>query len=100
VAVNPYKDLPGLYGKDLVRRYEGKMIGDMPPHIFAIGNATYSSMRRTSKNQCVVIRCALRPPAQRQLHSAIHTHTVAFAHTHTHTYAHTQVHTHTRTDAH
>ena len=56
VAVNPYKDIPSLYGMDAVRRYEGRMIGDLPPHIFAIGNATYTSLRRSGKNQCVVIR--------------------------------------------
>jgi len=39
-----------------VRQYEGVPIGELPPHIFAIGNATYYSLRRTRKNQCVVIR--------------------------------------------
>ena len=56
MAVNPYKDLPGLYDLRKVREYEGVPIGELPPHIFAIGNATYYSLRRTKKNQCVVIR--------------------------------------------
>ena len=54
--MNPYKDMHGLYAMEMVRKYENRMIGELPPHIFAIGNATYSSLRRTSKNQCVVIR--------------------------------------------
>lgn len=55
VAVNPYCEISGLYSLDMVRKYENVNIGDLPPHIFAIGNATYSSLRRTGRNQCVVI---------------------------------------------
>ena len=54
--MNPYKEIPNLYSLEMVRRYAGRNIGDLPPHIFSIGNATYSSLLRTSRNQCVVIR--------------------------------------------
>jgi len=35
--------------------YKEKKIGELPPHIFAIGDNCYSLMRRTRQNQCVVI---------------------------------------------
>ena len=37
LAVNPYCELPGLYSSDAVRSYNGKSLGVLPPHIFAIG---------------------------------------------------------------
>ena len=33
VAVNPYQHL-NIYGLDVVRKYEGQLIGTLPPHIF------------------------------------------------------------------
>jgi len=56
VAVNPYKEISGLYSLQTVKKYQGVPIGELPPHIFAIGNATYYSLQRTKVNQCVVIR--------------------------------------------
>ena len=37
LAVNPYSEVPGLYSPDAVRRYNGKSLGVLPPHVFAIG---------------------------------------------------------------
>lgn len=54
VAVNPYQHL-GIYGLEVVRKYEGQLIGTLPPHIFAIGAGCYGSMRKNAVNQCVVI---------------------------------------------
>ena len=38
-----------------IKLYKEKKIGELPPHIFAIGDNCYSIMRRTRQNQCVVI---------------------------------------------
>eukprot|EP00118_Oscarella_pearsei_P012382 m.90917 g.90917 ORF g.90917 m.90917 type:complete len:2332 (+) comp36671_c0_seq1:91-7086(+) len=54
VAANPYTQL-GMYGKEMVRKYEGQLIGKLPPHIFAIGSAAYANMLKTREDQCVVI---------------------------------------------
>ncbi|XP_033118504.1 unconventional myosin-XV-like isoform X3 [Anneissia japonica] len=54
VAVNPYQ-LFDIYGVDTVKKYEGKLIGQLPPHLFAIGNSAYLSMQKDGKNQCIVI---------------------------------------------
>lgn len=36
MAVNPYKVLP-IYTADQIRLYKDRKIGELPPHIFAIG---------------------------------------------------------------
>ena len=45
VAVNPYQILP-IYTMDQIKVYRKKKIGELPPHIFAIADNAYSSMRR------------------------------------------------------
>jgi len=37
IAVNPYCDIPKLYDSDSIKSYNGKSLGTMPPHVFAIG---------------------------------------------------------------
>jgi hypothetical protein len=37
IAVNPYFELPELYSSQTVKKYNGKSLGTMPPHVFAIG---------------------------------------------------------------
>ncbi|XP_071964019.1 unconventional myosin-XV-like [Antedon mediterranea] len=54
VAVNPYQ-LFDVYGVDTVKKYEGVLLGQLPPHLFAIGNSAYMSMQKAGKNQCIVI---------------------------------------------
>ena len=38
VAVNPYKDIKNLYSSSTIKSYEGKSLGTMPPHVFAIAD--------------------------------------------------------------
>ena len=37
IAINPYCDIKNLYGKETIKRYQGKSLGTLPPHVFAIG---------------------------------------------------------------
>ncbi|XP_047189847.1 unconventional myosin-XV [Scophthalmus maximus] len=54
VSVNPYK-LLNIYGTDMVLQYEGRGLGDNPPHLFAIANLSYTTMMDAKKDQCIVI---------------------------------------------
>uniref|UniRef100_A0A0N4ZLT2 Myosin motor domain-containing protein n=1 Tax=Parastrongyloides trichosuri TaxID=131310 RepID=A0A0N4ZLT2_PARTI len=54
VAVNPYKALP-LYKAEHIRRYRNQKIGDQPPHIFAIADNAYESLKKNHRDQCIVI---------------------------------------------
>ena len=38
VAVNPYKDIKDLYSGSTIKTYDGKSLGTMPPHVFAIAD--------------------------------------------------------------
>lgn len=55
IAINPYEILP-IYTNAVIEEYRDKRFEEMPPHIFAIGDNGYNNMRRTRKDQCVVIR--------------------------------------------
>lgn len=54
MAVNPYQILP-IYTADQIKLYKERKIGELPPHIFAIGDNAYAHMRRYSQDQCIVI---------------------------------------------
>ncbi|KAG7157734.1 Myosin-VIIa-like 1, partial [Homarus americanus] len=45
------------YNENLIyiKLYRGKKIGELPPHIFAIGDSCYNNMRRFKQDQCIVI---------------------------------------------
>ncbi|XP_042293750.1 unconventional myosin-XV [Sceloporus undulatus] len=54
VSMNPYK-MYNIYGTDHVLQYEGKALGENPPHLFAITNIAYSKLRDAKLNQCIII---------------------------------------------
>ncbi|XP_063628072.1 myosin-I heavy chain [Cydia splendana] len=54
VAVNPYKEL-GCYTTEHMQEFRGKAFGNLPPHVFALAESAYSSLRNGEKNQSVVI---------------------------------------------
>ncbi|VDP97724.1 unnamed protein product [Trichobilharzia regenti] len=54
VALNPYQILP-IYNADYIKMYRKRKFGELPPHLFAIGDNAYSNMRRYAMDQCIVI---------------------------------------------
>ncbi|XP_066545291.1 unconventional myosin-XV [Amia ocellicauda] len=54
VSVNPYK-MFNIYGTDAVLQYEGRALGENPPHLFAIANVSYTKMMDAKQNQCIII---------------------------------------------
>ena len=55
IACNPFKALPSLYGEDVMASYHGKSLGSMDPHIFAIADRAYRSMKHYGSSQAVII---------------------------------------------
>lgn len=54
MAVNPYQILP-IYTAEQIKVYKERKIGELPPHIFAIGDNSYAHMKRFGSDQCIVI---------------------------------------------
>ena len=59
MAVNPYQILP-IYTAEQIKLYRERKIGELPPHIFAIGDNCYTQMKRFRQDQCIVIRWAIK----------------------------------------
>ena len=65
VAVNPYQILP-IYTAEQIKLYKEKKIGELPPHIFAIGDNCYTLMKRyvifskkkNSHNLEILVKCS------------------------------------------
>ncbi|XP_052824673.1 unconventional myosin-Ic isoform X1 [Octopus bimaculoides] len=54
VSVNPYCQLD-IYNNDIMQSYRNINFYELPPHIFAIADAAYRSMRGENRDQCVLI---------------------------------------------
>lgn len=54
VSVNPYKQLD-IYSHKDVKAYERKHFFEVPPHVFAITDTAYRSLREENREQCILI---------------------------------------------
>ncbi|XP_071244854.1 unconventional myosin-X-like [Salvelinus alpinus] len=54
-AVNPYKQISGLYDPAAVALYSRHHLGELPPHIFAVANECYRCLWKRHDSQCVLI---------------------------------------------
>uniref|UniRef100_A0A8C1M951 Unconventional myosin-Ic-like n=1 Tax=Cyprinus carpio TaxID=7962 RepID=A0A8C1M951_CYPCA len=54
VSVNPYKELE-IYSKQHMERYRGVNFYEVSPHIYAVADNAYRSMRTERRDQCILI---------------------------------------------
>eukprot|EP00794_Sanderia_malayensis_P003495 gene3495-3994_t len=54
VSVNPYVGLD-LYNQSFIDDYKGREMYERPPHIFALADDAYKSMKRKAQDTCIVI---------------------------------------------
>lgn len=55
IAVNPYQWLPELYEEGQHLRYLNQPKEELPPHVYATSVASYDNMRRTERNQSILV---------------------------------------------
>ncbi|XP_038584762.1 myosin VIb isoform X1 [Micropterus salmoides] len=55
IAVNPYYDIPKLYGPDSIKSYQGKSLGTLPPHVYAIADKAYRDMKVLKMSQSIIV---------------------------------------------
>lgn len=54
ISVNPYKELDIYSAKD-VKEYDNKHFFEVPPHVFAITDTAYRSLKEENQEQCILI---------------------------------------------
>lgn len=55
IAVNPYFDIPKIYSSDTIKLYQGKSLGTMPPHVFAIADKAFRDMKVLKMSQSIIV---------------------------------------------
>lgn len=55
LAVNPFKQINGLYGPQTLNKYRNKRALENPPHVYAIAEKALQSLRETHAPQCVLV---------------------------------------------
>lgn len=55
ISINPYQHHPELYGLEMAKRHSMSVLGQLPPHLFAIGQAAYSSLISRRQNQAIIV---------------------------------------------
>ncbi|KAM4694161.1 unconventional myosin-VI isoform 1-T2 [Discoglossus pictus] len=55
IAVNPYFDVPKLYTSDCIKKYHGKSLGTLPPHVYAIADKAFRDMKVLKMSQSIIV---------------------------------------------
>lgn len=55
IAVNPYREIRDLYSDDCIRKYKGRSLGELPPHVFAIADKAMRDMRVLKSSQSIIV---------------------------------------------
>ncbi|KAH9643241.1 hypothetical protein HF086_012903 [Spodoptera exigua] len=55
LAVNPYEDIPDMYSSNTIKKYQGKSLGELPPHVFAIADKAFRDMKSLKMSQSIIV---------------------------------------------
>ncbi|XP_070589186.1 unconventional myosin-VI isoform X3 [Erythrolamprus reginae] len=55
IAVNPYFDIPKLYSLDIIKKYQGKSLGTLAPHVYAIADKAFRDMKVLKMSQSIIV---------------------------------------------
>ncbi|NWZ52084.1 MYO6 protein, partial [Haliaeetus albicilla] len=55
IAVNPYFDIPKFYSSDTIKKYQGRSLGTLPPHVFAIADKAFRDMKVLKMSQSIIV---------------------------------------------
>ncbi|XP_063299081.1 unconventional myosin-VI isoform X4 [Pelobates fuscus] len=55
IAVNPYFDVPKLYTSDYIKKYNGRSLGTLPPHVYAIADKAFRDMKVLKMSQSIIV---------------------------------------------
>ncbi|XP_032673901.1 myosin heavy chain 95F isoform X2 [Odontomachus brunneus] len=55
IAVNPYCEVKDLYSPQTIKAYQGKSLGETPPHVFAIGDKAFRDMKVLKQSQSIIV---------------------------------------------
>ncbi|XP_076874286.1 myosin VIa [Brachyhypopomus gauderio] len=55
IAVNPYYDIPKLYTPDTIQQYQGRSLGTLPPHVYALADKAFRDMKVLKMSQSIIV---------------------------------------------
>lgn len=55
ISVNPFQQIKGLYSPETIKLYHGKESHANAPHIYALTENAYKTMRYEEESQCVIV---------------------------------------------
>ncbi|XP_034934309.1 myosin heavy chain 95F isoform X2 [Chelonus insularis] len=55
IAVNPYCPVKDLYSPQTIKSYQGKSLGETPPHVFAIADKAFRDMKVFKQSQSIIV---------------------------------------------
>ncbi|XP_020710496.2 myosin heavy chain 95F isoform X2 [Athalia rosae] len=55
IAVNPYYEMKDLYSSKTLKSYQGKSLGETPPHVFAIADKAFRDMKVLKQSQSIIV---------------------------------------------